>query len=105
MIDILSRKARSRSMITYTDLAKELRSIHIDPHEPAMGNMLGQISTQESQSGRGMLSVIVVHKEGDMEPGNGFYECAANLGFDASDRVAFWVSELHKVHAYWSNTP
>jgi hypothetical protein len=50
-----------------------------------------------------MLSVLVVHKYGDMEPGSGFYECAEHLGFDVSDPLAFWVRELHKVHGYWSN--
>ena len=103
MTEILRSSARSRSMITYSDLSNKLQSIRIEPHEAAMGAMLGQISTQESQSGRGMLSVIVVHKYGDMEPGPGFYECAADLGLDVSDRMAFWVSELHKVHGYWSN--
>ena len=106
MTEILRERARSsRGMITYGDLSQQLRSVAIDPHEPAMGHMLGEISVRESQSGRGMLSVIVVHKDGDMEPGNGFYECAESLGFDVSDRMAFWVSELHKVHAYWSKHP
>lgn len=50
-----------------------------------------------------MLSVIVVHKDRDMEPGNGFYECAEALGLDISDRLAFWVRQLHKVHGFWSN--
>jgi len=35
--------------------------------------------------GRGMLSVIVVHKEGDMQPGPGFFELAGELGRDTSD--------------------
>ncbi len=104
MAEILRRTAQSRSMITYGDLSNRLKSIRIEPHEAAMGAMLGQISTQESQSGHGMLSVVVVHKYGDMEPGPGFYDCAADLGLDVSDRVAFWVGELHKVHGYWSNT-
>lgn len=104
MTEILQRRARSRSMITYSDLSKNLQRIRIEPHDPAMGAMLGQISKQESQGGRGMLSVIVVHKYGDMEPGGGFYECAIDLGLDVSDRMAFWVSELHKVHGYWSNS-
>jgi hypothetical protein len=103
MTEILSQRARSRGMITYSDLSRELRNIEIAHHDPAMGFMLGQISTHESQNGRGMLSVIVVHKYGDMEPGSGFYECAEFLGFDVSNRVEFWISELHTVHAYWSN--
>ncbi|MGA8025804.1 MAG: hypothetical protein WB992_01575 [Bryobacteraceae bacterium] len=99
---ILSEKARSgRGMITYGDLSREVRSIRIDPHEEAMRHMLGEISTHESKNGRGMLTVIVVHKHGDMEPGPGFYKCAESLGFDVSDRLAFWTRELHKVHAYW----
>ncbi len=101
--EVLSQRARSRSMITYSDLSLELRGIQIAHHEPAMGGILGDISTFESQHGRGMLSVIVVHKHGDMEPGNGFYECAEALGFDISNRMAFWISELHKVHSFWSN--
>jgi hypothetical protein len=105
MTEILSQRARSRGMITYSDLSRELRNILIAHHDPAMGFMLGQISTHESQNGRGMLSVIVVHKYGDMEPGNGFYECAESLGLDVSNRMAFWIGELHKVHAYWSNAP
>jgi hypothetical protein len=104
MTEILRERARSsRGMITYSELSRDLQRIVIAPHEPAMGYMLGEISVNESHNGRGMLSVIVVHKEGDMEPGNGFYECAESLGFDVSNRMAFWVSELHKVHAYWSN--
>ena len=49
-----------------------------------------------------MLTVIVVHKTGDMEPGKGFYELAALLGHNTKDPMKFWVSELHKVHAVWS---
>ena len=36
-------------------------------------------------AGRGMLSVIVVHKQGDMQPGPGFFELAQRLGRDTSD--------------------
>ena len=100
---ILSQRAKSRSMITYSGLSQRLRNIQIAPHDPAMGEILGDISTHEYLQGRGMLSVIVVHKVGDMEPGNGFYECAEALGLDTSDRVACWVSQLHEVHGFWSN--
>lgn len=91
---ILQDRAQQRGMITYTELTKELHAITLDPHEPAMGRILGEISTAEAQAGRGMLSVIVVHKQGDMEPGNGFYECADNLGYDTTDHMKFWVNEL-----------
>ena len=104
MTSILRGRAASRAMITYGDLSRELTTAAIGPHDPAMGYMLGEISLVESQAGRGMLSAIVVHKVGDFGPGNGFYECAESLGLDVSNRMAFWVSELHKVHSHWTNS-
>jgi len=68
-----------------------------------MDGMLSVVSNNEFASGRGLLSVIVVHKYGDMEPGLGFYELAQSLGLDVSDRVKCWIRELHRVHDYWSN--
>ena len=104
MFEILKRTASRRQMITYGDLSRSLSSIEIGPHDPAMGRMLGQISEEEDSNGRGMLSVLVVHKYGDMEPGNGFYELATELGKDVTDRVKLWVKELHKVHDCWANS-
>ena len=100
--EILQRQAKSRAMITYGELSQALRCIQIGPHEPAMGAILGEISREEFKNGRGMLSVIVVHKYGDQEPGNGFYECAEGLGLDVSNRMAVWVNQLHAVHGYWA---
>jgi hypothetical protein len=76
MTAILQKKAATRSMITYSDLAKEMKAVTIGYHDPAMDDMLLDVSEGESQKGRGLLSVIVVHKYGDMEPGAGFYKLA-----------------------------
>jgi len=103
MRQILQMVAAERAMIAYSDLSNRMKSIRIEPFSPAMGHMHGEISAQEDAAGRGMLSVIVVHKTGDMEPGSGFYELAATLGKDVSDKVRFWVSELHRVHDQWAN--
>ncbi len=51
---------------------------------------------------RGMLTVIVVHRDGDMEPGPGFFELARELGRDTSDILRCWIEELKKVHKVWS---
>lgn len=101
IVGILRQRASARAMITYGDLSGMLKTIKLPYDDPAMGAILGEISTEEALNGHGMLSVIVVHKYGDMGPG--FYDCAQKLGYDVSDRLAFWVSELHKVHRYWSN--
>lgn len=99
---ILVEYAKRRSMVPYSTLVGRMTSIRLEPDSNALAAMLGDISTEEHAAGRGMLSVIVVHKHGDMEPGHGFYELAQDLGNDTTDRVKFWVDELHRVHAVWS---
>ena len=66
-----------------------------------MDHLLAEVSREEHENGRGLLSVIVVHKYGDKEPGNGFYDLADQLGFDVSNPEAFWISEFTKVTEYW----
>jgi hypothetical protein len=92
-------------MIAYSELSGRLRTIVLPYDDPAMGKMLEEISTEEFQNGRGMLSVVVVHRLGDMEPGTGFYTLAEKLGRKFSDQQAFWISELHRVHDTWANEP
>ena len=102
MREILIERAKVRGMIPYSELAAQIKSIQIRPESYAFAAMLGEISTEEDKVGHGMLSVIVVHKSGDMQPGPGFFELAKELGRDTSDVLACWVAELKKVHAYWS---
>lgn len=99
MLGILRQRASQGRTITYSELSSKLTSIQIGPHDNAMGAILGQISKEEDACGRGMLSVIVVHKEGDQKPGGGFYECAEELGRDVTDRDRMWIDELNRVFA------
>jgi hypothetical protein len=100
---LLIARAKLRGMIPYSDLAKGITAISLDPHDQRLFHLLGEISSEEDAGGRGMLSVIVVHKFGDMQPGPGFFELAKKLGRDASDILRCWVDELRKVHAVWSH--
>ena len=102
MRDILISRASARGMITYSELVSKLKTIKLEPESFALATMLGEISTEENAAGRGMLSVIVVHKHGDMQPGSGFFELAKELGRDTTDITKCWVEELNKVHYYWS---
>jgi molybdopterin synthase catalytic subunit len=99
---ILIERARVRGMIPYSELVAQLTTIKLNPESYALAKMLGEISTEEDRAGRGMLSVIVVHKSGDMQPGPGFFELAQSLGRDTSDILRCWVDELKRVHGYWS---
>src|SRR5271168_4867351 len=80
---IMIKRVRARSAISYSELVSQIRGIRLDPHD-RLDHFLGQISSEEDSKGRGMLTVLVVHKSGDLEPGKGFYELARPLGRDVS---------------------
>lgn len=101
---IMIERAKVRGMIPYSDLVNQLASIKVDAHDTRLFHMLGEISSEEDAAGRGMLTVVVVHKHGDMQPGPGFFELAKRLGRDTKDVMKCWVDELHKVHAVWSKS-
>ncbi len=88
--------------MSYSDLVAEIRNCDLKPRDPQLAHMLDDISTAEHYAGRGMLSVVVVHKSGDQMPGPGFFELARSLGHDTADKQSFWNSELQKVHLAWS---
>jgi hypothetical protein len=101
--DILIGRARQRGRIPYSELVDEIKTIDIEAHDPRLFHLLGEISTEEERAGRGMLTAIVVHKHGDMQPGPGFFDLAKSLGKDTKDVLACWVKEFNRVHDYWAN--
>lgn len=104
-IAIIERAKRER-MITYSELLKKVKSLKLNieeiDHRSIMAEMLGEISLAEDKAGRGMLSALVVHKTGDREPGQGFFDYAEALGRDVSDKTECWIREVNRVHGYWS---
>lgn len=102
MTQVLQEVAARRGMISYSELVQKVETIKFEPGSYNFWRMLGEISDEEAAQGRGLLSAIVVHKSGDMEPGRGFYELAKAHGRDTSDLLRCWVDELHTVHAQWS---
>jgi len=103
MRQILIKRAQVRGMIPYSELVSQIHTIQMEPKSYALAAMLGEISREEDAVGRGMLTVIVVHKSGDMQPGPGFFELAKELGRDTSDILKCWVGELRRVYAYWGS--
>lgn len=103
MTSVLTDVASKRGMISYSDLVRRVNTIKFEPESYSFWRMLGEISDEEAAQGRGLLSVLVVHKRGDMEPGKGFYELAKAHGRDTSDLLKCWISELHKVHSQRSD--
>ena len=93
--------SRQRDTIAYSDLVHSITSCILEPHDPRLARMLGDISTEEDEAGRGMLSAVVVHK-GDRIPGPGFFTLARSRGRDTIDEDKCWIEELQKVYNAWS---
>ena len=86
--------------ISYTELVEHIKAIKLSPHDTRLAHMLGEISSEEDAAGRGMLTVLVVHKE-DVRPGDGFFELAHFLGRDVRDRDKVWITEFNRVIDYY----
>lgn len=102
-ISILTDVAKARGRITYSDLAPQIRAIAFEHDDPRFWHLLGEVSVDEMNKGRGMLSAIVVHKHGDMRPGPGFYDLAKRLGKKVGEVDRFWLAEFNRVHDVWAN--
>lgn len=98
----LVERARVRGMMPYSELVRHIRAVPLEAHDQRLFSLLADISTEEDAAGRGMISALVVHKSGDMQPGPGFFELADELGKDTSDILRCWINEVHKVHKSWS---
>jgi hypothetical protein len=95
-------RAKVRGAIPYSDLVTKIHAVRFQAHDMRLFHLLGEISVEENDAGRGMLSVVVVHKRGDMEPGPGFFVLGEHLGYNTRDLLKFWTDQLKKVHAVWS---
>ena len=101
---ILIDCAQERRMIPYSEVTPQITSINIGYHDSRFFHLLGEISSSEAQSGRGILTALVVHKSGDYLPGPGFFELAEELGFAVPDNVEFWIQQVEKVFASWADS-
>ena len=95
-------RAKLRGMIPYSDLVTHIHRIRLEAHDARLSHFLGEIASEEDEKGRGLLTVVVVHKSGDMQPGPGFFELAQSRGRNTANIIECWVEELKKVFAYWA---
>lgn len=100
--DLMIARAKLRGMIPYSELVQGITAAHFEAYDQRLFHLIGEISADEDAAGRGMLSVVVVHKRGDMQPGPGFFDFAKQLGRDTSNTLTCWIDELHRVHAVWA---
>jgi len=101
--EILAARARVRGMMPYSDLASHITALSFDYSDARFNRwFLRDVSVEEYAAGRGMMTALVVYKEGSMEPGPGFYELAEELELDITDIESCWVAQLHEVHRAWA---
>lgn len=99
---VLAECARDKKMISYIDFMHQIRSISFDtPRDSRLPQFLAEISTEEAEAGRGMMTALIVRKTGDQRPGMGFFQLGKRLGYEVSDSEKFWLEEVNKVFASW----
>ena len=98
---ILIQCAREKRTIAYSELAAELDTVRLEPNSSAFHAILDEISRSENAAGRGMLSVLVVHKGDDQMSGQGFFKLAKCLGRGFKNEPEFWKSESKRVIGSW----
>jgi hypothetical protein len=90
------RAAQREQMITYSELARAITSIQVEPHDYAMDRLLDEISKEEDAGGRGILTALVVAKE-DRVPAEGFWGSARDIGRQYTNKDAMWTAEVDRV--------
>ena len=93
--------AWERRMTSYSEVAQAVSVVPLEPHSGLMNHSLGAIFRDEYEAGRPALTAIVTHKDGDKEPGPGFYDMARSLGYRLDEPFVFWsiqVQEVFKLH-------
>jgi len=100
--DHLIEVAREARTVTYFEAAGAVGfRLHTPEARAAFAGLLRDISNEEHQAGRPMLSALVV-LQGNRRPGQGFFDLAAELGL-VGDKSPdeFHRDEVDRVHAYW----
>lgn len=107
-----AKKPYDDAVITYANLAKEVRSVKLEPPYHALADMLGDVTVQNAR--RKILMSSLVYNENEGIPGNGFYRLVgreSEFGYDISDQDSYekkadFATEQQKaVVAYWNSEP
>jgi hypothetical protein len=103
----LIQAAQHYGRVTYQELA-DLIGLPLQGNYMGkeLGHYVGEISREEQEHSRPMLSAIVVGASG--KPGEGFFGLAKELGKFTSDdpaaQSAFWEAEKRAVYETWKKS-
>lgn len=101
----LIKNAKNRTKVVYMTIARLIGIEQPGNHmSREVGHVLGEISEDEVNQGRHMLSAVAV-KDNDKYPGDGFFTLARqkNLLTENTKQAerAFWENELNAVYQEW----
>jgi len=108
----LIQTAREHQLIHYEDEVAVIMGLQGKGNYMAKetGHLLGEISEDEHNQRRPMLSAVVVQKTGKDKgiPGDGFFTLACNLykleeNTTPEQKKVFWRNELNQVYEEWSD--
>lgn len=85
--------------LSYTAFCDKMRQrgFDYDPHSYLLNALLDATSRASDQRAGVMLSVLVIHKDGDLRPGPGFFSLMKKLGRDVKDPDVAWIAELNRI--------
>jgi hypothetical protein len=89
--------AYDRRMTWYGEVASKVSVVALNPYSALMNHLLGAVFEDECEAGRPALTSIVTHKNGDKEPGSGFYDMARSLGYHFREPYIFWAQQVQDV--------
>lgn len=98
----LIRAAQYGGTTTYQDVAVIMGITVTGNHMgKETGHILGEVSEDEFNAGRPMLSAVAVSVEG--KPSKGFFSLARHLGLlkPGQDEQKFWEKERDRVYKVW----
>ena len=92
----LIKVAQRRDTISYSELRPEA------PQTLALP--LDEINKYELRAGKPLLSAVVIHKDTDRMPGDGFFRIAWEMGqYKEGEPEEYWRQELERVWNYWAD--
>jgi hypothetical protein len=96
-VELLGPVAAAGATLTYRRLRELLGPHSVDGEQgrPDLASVLRAVSLAEENSGRGLLSAVVVRESG--RPGGGWYRLAEEVGRDVRDPAAAWSAERQRL--------
>ena len=94
---LLAEVGRSRSTVTYGEVARRALAGRVSARSSALMDLLGEVDTEADARMGCMVASLVVRADTGM-PGEGYFHFAAEqLGRPIADRRAFWEAEVGRV--------